>query len=76
MFLDKNSKPMAFHDAVGGGLSVGTPGALKALKAAHEKYGKLSWSELFNSAIQIANEGFVLDEKIYVNFKPTSFLSK
>lgn len=76
MFLDKNSKPMAFHDAVGGGLSVGTPGALKALKAAHEKYGKLSWSELFNSAIQIANEGFVLDEKIYVILNQLPYLNK
>lgn len=76
MFLDKNGKARAFHDVVGGGLSVATPGALKALEAAHKKYGKIAWSELFTPAIKIANDGFLLDEKIFVILKQLPYLSK
>lgn len=76
MFLDKNGKVRAFHDVVGGGLSVATPGALKALEAAHKKYGKIAWSELFTPAIKVAQEGFILDEKIYVILKQLPYLSK
>lgn len=76
MFLDKNGKARAFADVVGGGLSVATPGALKALEAAHKKYGKIAWSELFAPAIKIANDGFLLDEKIFVILKQLPYLSK
>jgi gamma-glutamyltranspeptidase/glutathione hydrolase len=76
IFLDKNGKAMKFHDAVGGGLSVGTPGALKALEEAHKKYGKLPWGELFTSAIKIANEGFILDEKIHTVLNQLPYLNK
>jgi gamma-glutamyltranspeptidase/glutathione hydrolase len=43
-----------------GGRSVGVPGALPALKAAHERYGRLPWRDLFAPAIRIAEEGFAL----------------
>lgn len=64
MFLDKEGKPREFSDAVRGGLSVGTPGLLQALKEAHKKYGKLPWADLFQAAIKIANDGFVVDERM------------
>lgn len=76
MFLDKNGKARPFNDVVGGGLSVATPGALKALEAAHKKYGKIAWSELFQPAIKIANDGFILDEKIHVILTQLPYLSK
>ena len=76
MFLDKNGKVRAFHDVVGGGLSVATPGALKALEKAHKKYGKLPWKDLFKPAIKIANDGFILDEKIHVILKQLPYLTK
>ncbi len=77
IFLDKKTgKPREFIDVVGGGLSVATPGALKALKAAHEKYGKLSWGELFEPAIKIAENGFVLSEKIYAILKSQPHLTR
>ena len=76
MFLDQNGVARDFYDVVGGGLSVGTPGALKALKAAHEKYGKLPWKNLFAPAIKIAREGFILDKKIHVILEQTPYLSR
>lgn len=66
MFLDKNGQPRAFNDVVRGGLSVGTPGVLKILKAAHDKYGKLPWADLFVPAINLAKQGFPMDERIKV----------
>lgn len=64
MFLNKYGAPKEFSNAVKGGLSVGTPGVLKAMFEAHKKYGKLPWEELFNPAIKIANEGFVASNRL------------
>ena len=74
IFLDANGNPKSFNDAVNGGLSVGTPGVLKMLKEVHSKYGKLSWSELFEPAIMIAKNGFPMDERIQVIAKNVSYL--
>ncbi len=65
MFLNENKEPKDFHDAVKGGLSVGTPGLLKMLKLVHDKFGQMPWEELFDGAIAIARDGFVVDKKIY-----------
>lgn len=75
IFLDKEGNPRKFYDVVGGGLSVGTPGALKAWKKAHEKYGKLPWNELFEPAIKIAKEGFVIDRRIQVILETLPYLN-
>ncbi len=76
MFLGADGKPRPFYDLVGGGLSVGAPGALKAWKVAHDKYGKLPWKDLFAPAINIANEGFELDRRIHVVLENLPYLSK
>lgn len=44
-----------------GAKSISTPGNLNAWKSMHEQYGKLAWEGLFESAIQHAEEGFVVD---------------
>lgn len=41
-----------------GPLSVAVPGELKAYHAAHQKYGKLPWSELVEPTIQLCRKGF------------------
>lgn len=51
-------------DAVYGGLSVGVPGALAALKMAHDKHGVLSWAEVFEPAIRLAEEGFIVSPRL------------
>ena len=76
MFLDQNKKPRKFQDVVRGGLSVGTPSLLKMLKLVHEKYGKLAWEELFVDAIQIAKDGFMMDNKIYDLAMEAPYLSE
>ena len=47
LFLDAAGKPLPRKEAMESGRSVGVPGVLAALKLAHDKYGKLPWSELF-----------------------------
>ncbi len=58
IFLNKKGKVKDFFTAIKGGASVGTPGLLKMLKTAHEKYGELPWFELFTDAIDIASLGY------------------
>ncbi|NMP32509.1 gamma-glutamyltransferase [Thalassotalea sp. M1531] len=74
MFLDKAGKPVRWIDAVVGGRSVGVPGVLKGLKSAHDKYGKLPWKSLFDEAITLADQGFVvsprLEKLVAMQFNP------
>ncbi len=60
LFLDADGKPMRFGDAVRSGRSVGVPGVLRALEAAHAAYGKLPWATLFQPAIDLAENGYAL----------------
>jgi len=76
MFLDKNNQPKKFSDAVQGGLSVGVPGVLKTLFLAHQKFGKLPWDQLFEEAINIANQGFPITERMYNALKDLQYLKK
>lgn len=51
---------MSWRDAYVGGKSVGVPGVLRALADAHAHFGKLPWQQLFNDAIRLAEDGFVV----------------
>lgn len=76
LFLDANGKPLPRDAAMASGLSVGVPGALAALKLAHDKYGKLSWAELFQPAIALARDGFAISPrlaKLIAEADPLSF---
>ncbi len=64
LFLDENGKPLRWIDAVVGGRSVGVPGALDALKTAHSQYGKLPWNVLFEDAISLAEQGFIVSPRL------------
>ena len=46
------------------GRSIGTPGVLHMLDTAHKDGGKLTWKELFDPAIQIANDGFKISPRM------------
>jgi len=67
MFLGEDGKPLGFLAAVDGGLSVGTPGLLRMLEAAHRQHGKLPWAALFDPAIKLAEEGFLISERMSVS---------
>jgi gamma-glutamyltranspeptidase/glutathione hydrolase len=64
LFLDSQGKPLKWSDAVVGGRSVGVPGVMATFKKAHNKYGKLPWSTLFNQAITLAENGFVVSPRL------------
>lgn len=44
--------------------AVSTPGNVNAWEAMSKAYGKLEWQELFRPAINAAEQGFILDERI------------
>jgi gamma-glutamyltranspeptidase/glutathione hydrolase len=64
LFQDANGQPMEFYDAVVGGRSVGTPGTPALLKAAHEKWGQLEWPTLLYPAIERAEIGFNVSQRL------------
>jgi gamma-glutamyltranspeptidase/glutathione hydrolase len=69
MLLNAEGKPLAFHEAVVGGRSVGTPGVLRMLAQAHAQHGKLPWARLFEPAIQLATQGFPVSARLHAQLK-------
>jgi gamma-glutamyltranspeptidase/glutathione hydrolase len=53
LFL-RDGRPMPFREAVVGGRSVGVPGVMRMLEAAHREHGALPWARLFVPAIRLA----------------------
>jgi len=68
-FLDQNGAPMDWWKAVKGGRSVGVPGTLKLLEAAHEDYGSLAWPTLFTPTIKLARKGFEVSPRLAASIK-------
>ena len=62
----QGGKPMTFRDAVHSGLSVGVPGVVRMLRAAHDRSGKLPWAALFEPAIKLAEDGFAVSPRLSV----------
>ena len=58
--IDTDGTELAANASRRGGRTVAVPGALPTLKAAHERFGKLPWRELFEPAIEQALAGFAL----------------
>jgi gamma-glutamyltranspeptidase/glutathione hydrolase len=44
--------------------AVGVPGTVRGLALAHRKFGKLRWKDVVMPAVQLAEEGFVIDEAL------------
>ena len=65
-FLTPDGKPMNFFDAVIGGQSVGVPGVVAMLEAAHKAHGALPWNKLFDPAIRLAEQGFIISERLQI----------
>lgn len=65
LFLGVDGKPVPFAQAVVGGRSVGVPGAVRMLEAAHRLHGKLPWAMLFEPAIGLAERGFVVSARVH-----------
>lgn len=73
MYLDDNGDLMRDKNLSGressvnhiGLKSVGVPGTVAGLYQAHQKYGKLSWGELVQPAIDLATNGFPMTWSLY-----------
>ncbi len=63
-FLNAAGQPLRFFDAVVGGRSVGVPGTLRMLELAHRRHGRLAWPILFEPAIRLAEQGFVVSRRL------------
>lgn len=67
----KDGQPLPFETAVRSGLSIGTPGLVRLLKATHETHGKLPWARLFEPAIRLADEGFTVTQRLHLLLRLT-----
>ncbi|HEX6858793.1 MAG TPA: gamma-glutamyltransferase [Caulobacteraceae bacterium] len=64
MFIGPDGKPMPFMTAVLSGRSTGVPGAMAMLGLAQKEHGDRAWSSLFDEAIRLADEGFVVSPRL------------
>ncbi len=74
MLLNADGKPLAFHAAVVGGRSVGTPGVLRMLAQAHAQHGKLPWAKLFEPAMTLAAQGFAISPRLHAQLRADPYL--
>jgi gamma-glutamyltranspeptidase / glutathione hydrolase len=74
MLLNSDGKPLAFHAAVVGGRSVGTPGVLRMLAQAHAQHGKLPWAKSFEPAMRLATQGFAISPRLHAQLKADAYL--
>lgn len=63
MFMNGDTV-MPFLEASQSGKAVGVPGAVALYTTAHEQSGKLPWSKLFEYAINLAEDGFVVSPRL------------
>src|SRR5688572_745985 len=60
----KDGQPLGYGEAIPGGKSVGVPGNIRMAAMAHGKHGKLPWAALFQPAIRLARDGFVMTKRL------------
>jgi gamma-glutamyltranspeptidase/glutathione hydrolase len=63
MYLDENGDVIEGLSLIGH-LSVGVPGTVAGFWEAHQRYGTMSWADLLEPAIRLAEDGFVVPEKL------------
>ena len=63
-FLDDDGERLPRDTRVISGLSVGVPGNIALAAKAHAEYGKLPWADLFQPAITLAEEGFLMNRRL------------
>ncbi|MEO0699156.1 MAG: gamma-glutamyltransferase, partial [Pseudomonadota bacterium] len=64
-FLDEDGKRLPRDKRVLSGLSVGVPGNLALAAKVHSQHGKLEWAQLFEPAIRLAGNGFVMNRRLH-----------
>ena len=64
-FLDEAGERLPREIRTLSGLSVGVPGNLALAAKAHAAHGKLPWADLFQPAIELARDGFVMNKRLH-----------
>lgn len=64
-FLDEQGERRGYRDVVLTGLSIGVPGNVRLAGEAHQRFGKLEWSALFQPAIRLARDGFKVSPRFH-----------
>jgi gamma-glutamyltranspeptidase/glutathione hydrolase len=64
LFMTADGKPQLRREAVPGGKSVGVPGNVAMLALAHGKLGKLPWAVIFQPAIDLARNGYIVSPRM------------
>ncbi|MDH3649119.1 MAG: gamma-glutamyltransferase [Saprospiraceae bacterium] len=74
MYLDESGQVVG-RLSLEGHLASGVPGSVDGMTTLYEEFGSLSWPQLLQPAIDLANDGFILTEKgaQVINSKLESF---
>ena len=62
MYLDSAGNPIV-DKSLFGHLAAGVPGSVAGMVEAHQKYGKLSWKDVVQPAIDLAENGFKITKR-------------
>ena len=64
-FLDEEGERLPFEQRTLSGLSVGVPGNIALAAKAHAEHGQLPWADLFEPAIALARDGFLMNRRLH-----------
>lgn len=73
-FLRADGTSLPMNEAIASGLAVGVPGVVRMLEAAHRVHGVLPWRTLFQPAIQLAESGFPVSNRLHTLLQGTAAL--
>lgn len=63
MYLDENGDVIPYQSVIGI-LASGVPGTVAGMWLAHQKHGSLPWKTLVQPAVDLAEQGFIVPEKL------------
>lgn len=63
-YIDDVNRTVPQPDARSSGRSIGVPGVVRMLEQAHADHGKQDWSELFDPAVALADNGFEISPRM------------
>jgi len=63
MFLGADGEPVA-ERSMYGNLAVGTPGTVRGMAMAHQRFGKLPWATVLAPSIRYARDGFLVTPQL------------
>lgn len=76
LFLNEQGQALSLEEAVLSGRSVGVPGAVRMLEAAHRQHGALPWARLFEPAMALAEQGFAVSPRLHALLQSDPHLRK